>query len=97
MNFVSSEMHDEGTRVAIVDDHASLATFVRPECPAAIWHRQTPSHIQDWLDGLAPELLPQGRVILPSGDIADALDQLFEASGLPAGTGRDWLHADITS
>ena len=83
--------------VGIVDDPASLDRFLRPECAAAIWRRQTPKNVQTWLDGLDAEVLPRGRVILPLQTVAHTVGHLCDMSGLPAGPERDWLQQDIVS
>lgn len=85
------------TGIEISDDHSALATVLRSECSAAIWQRQTPPHVQSWLDALDPEHLPRGRVILPPGVVTDTVDHLCNLSGLPLGNERSWLHKDIVS
>ena len=83
--------------VGIVDDPASLDRFLRPECAAVIWRRQTPKNVQTWLDGLDAEVLPRGRVILPLQTVAHTVGHLCDMSGLPAAPERDWLQQDIVS
>lgn len=83
--------------VGIVDDPASLDRFLRPECAAAIWRRQTPKNVQTWLDCLDAEVLPRGRVLLPLHTVAHTVGHLCDMSNLPAGPERDWLQQDIVS
>ncbi len=85
------------TGVGITDDPASLNTFLQPDSAAVIWRRQTPPDVQIWLNGLDAELLPRGRVILPSEAVADTVRELCDMSGLPACLERDWLQNDIVS
>ncbi len=97
MNFVRKAIKDSAVGVGIADDPASLSTFLQPGCAAAIWRRQTPPEVQEWLDDLAAEVLPRGRVILPSNAVADTVGHFFDMSGLPDGAEREWLHQDIVS
>ncbi|MGH1417081.1 MAG: DUF1826 domain-containing protein [Pelagimonas sp.] len=83
--------------VDVVDYSEQLSRFLEPDCAAAIWHRQTPPSIQVWLDALAPELLPKGRVVLRPDAVAKTVDHLCDMSKLPNGPERDWFIADITS
>ena len=97
MSFVRQTIKDAAIGVGIADDPGALRTFLQPGCSAAIWRRQTPPKIQSWLDGLDPEVLPRGRVILPPDAVADTAEHLFDMAGLPPGTERDWLQNDIIS
>ena len=97
MTLVQNSIKGATMDVGIVDDPASLKRFLRPECAAAIWRRQTPKNIQTWLNGLDTELLPQGRVILPLQTIAPTVSHLCDMSSLPEGPERDWLQKDIVS
>ncbi len=97
MNLVRKTVNDAAIGVSIADDPAALGTFLQPGCAASIWRRQTPPHIQSWLDGLDPEVLPCGRVILRTDAVADAVGHFSDMSDLPAGPERDWLLADIVS
>ena len=95
MSLVREAVKDAAIGVGIADDPAALGAFLKPGCAAAIWRRQTPPEVQSWLDGLDPEQLPQGRVVLPPSAVADTVGHLCDISGLPAGAERDWLQADI--
>ncbi|KMW59495.1 hypothetical protein AIOL_004477 [Candidatus Rhodobacter oscarellae] len=83
--------------VGIADTPAELGAFLHPGCVAAIWRRQTPRDVQIWLDGLDPQVLPQGRVTLRPHAVADTARHLFDEAGLPAGPERDWLHNDVVT
>ncbi len=85
------------TDVAVIDDPSSLATFLKPGCAAAIWRRQIPRGTQAWLDGLDPENLPCGRIVLRPDAVADALKHLCDTAHLPVGPERDWLEADVVA
>lgn len=95
MNFVRKTLQNAAVGVGIADDPASLDTFLKPGCAAAIWRRQTPPDIQKRLDELDPDCLPRGRVVLPKDAVSSTLDQLRDISGMPAGPESDWLQADI--
>ena len=97
MNFVRGTVKGATVGVGVADDPAALSSFRQPGCAAAIWRRQTPQRVQTWLDGLDPEILPRGKVVLPRNAISDAVGHLFDISGLPPGSERDWLQEDIVS
>ncbi|WP_350335779.1 DUF1826 domain-containing protein [Coralliovum pocilloporae] len=88
-------MRDTAIGIEVTNDPEALSAFLQPDCVAAIWHRQTPPDVQNWLDALDPERLPRGRVILQSEAVTSAVDHFCHMTGLPAGPGRDWLQADI--
>lgn len=97
MNFVPKPIVAAPKGVAIVDDPASLGTFLQPAVAAAVWQRQTPSAVQSWLDQRDPQTLPQGRIVLPTKAIFDAVGHLFDIAGMPEGPERNWLHLDIVA
>ena len=97
MNVVRTKVRDASVGVAVADDPASFKAFLRPGCAAAVWRRQMTPSIQSWLDGLDPEILPRGRVVLPSNAVSKTIGHLFDMAGLPEGSNRDWLHSDIVS
>lgn len=83
--------------VSIVDGPEALDVVLQPDHCAAIWRRQTPLETQFWLDDLEPSVLPKGRVVLPVDAVPDAVNQLFDMSGVPQCENRDWLMQDITT
>lgn len=97
MSYVSKTLRNAAIGVAVADDCAALKTFLAPGCAAAIWRRQVPSDIQNWLDAISPDMLPRGRVIVQPRAIPDALETLCNTANVPEGTQRDWLCADITT
>ena len=97
MTLVRQAVKNAAIGVAIADDPADLKTFLQPGCAAAIWRRQTPPDVQSWLDGLDPDLLPSGRVILPTATVSDTIGHLFDMYETPAGSERAWLHDDIVA
>lgn len=95
MNFVREAVKDAAVGVGIADDSTGLKAFLHPGCAAAIWRRQTPPDAQSWLDGLATESLPRGRVILQPHAVGETVNHLFDMADLPAGPERVWLAEDV--
>lgn len=95
MNFVRKTVKNAAIGVCVADKPDDLDTFLQPGCAAAIWRRQTPPHVQLWLDGLDPDVLPRGRVTRTAQAIPDTVHQLCDMSGLPMCVERDWLIEDI--
>jgi hypothetical protein len=95
MNTVSKTLTDAAIGVGVADRPEDLAVLQKPGCAAAIWRRQMPGQVKDWLDGLDPDLLPRGRVILRPDALPKALAHLCEMAGTPDGAERAWLEADI--
>ena len=97
MNFVRKTVQNAAIGVGVAEDPAALSVFLQPGCAAAVWRRQTPPSVQSWLDSLSPDVLPRGRVILKPKAVADQVQRLCDAAGLPSGPERDWFQADVTS
>lgn len=95
MTTTLADMEAEDLGIEIVDDPASLTAFLKPGCAGAIWRRQVPTDILEWLSALPPEQLPQGRVILPKHKIGAAVSELCDIAELPYGRERVWLETDI--
>ena len=97
MTLVRQAVRNAAIGVAIADDPAGLKTFLQPGCAAAVWRRQTPPDVQAWLDSLDPDLLPSGRVILPTDAVSETVGHLLEIYNTPTGPEREWLHEDIVA
>ena len=97
MTFVRKVTTNAAIGIGIADDPSSLNILSKPGCAAAIWRRQTPPSIQSWLDGHVPEILPRGRVAVPTHMVGPAVRHFCDMSGLPDGAERDWFQSDITS
>ena len=95
MNSMEKILPRPATDIAIADDAGALEAFLDPGCAALLWRRQTPPEVQTWLDELAPEKLPRGRVVLRANALHQTLTHLCDAAGTPAGPERDWLQSDI--
>lgn len=96
MNFVRKTVKDAAVGVGVADDPAGLRAFLQPGCAAAIWRRTLPKDVHSWLETLPEDALPNGRVILPKSAVAETVGHLCDASGLPTGSERSWLEADVT-
>lgn len=97
MSFVRKAANDTAIGVGIADDPASLSAFLQPGCAAAIWRRQTPPEIQNWLNKLDPDLLPRGRIVLHPNTVADTVGHLCAFAKTPTGPERDWFEADVAA
>lgn len=97
MSFARKTVGADAIGVGIADDPASFDTFLKPGTAATIWRRQTPREVQSWLDHLDPAVLPSGRTVVPTSAVAQTVQQMFDTSGLPRGSERDWLEADIVA
>ena len=97
MTLVRQAVRNAAIGVAIADDPAGLKTFLQPGCAAAVWRRQTPPDVQAWLDSLDPDLLPSGRVILPTDAVSETVGHLLEIYNTPTGPEREWLREDIVA
>jgi hypothetical protein len=96
MNFVRKTLKDAAVGVGVADDPSGLHAFLQPGCAAAIWRRNMPKDVHSWLEAVAEDVLPKGRVILPKSAVAETVRHLCDMSGLPNGDERVWLEADIT-
>lgn len=83
--------------VTHVDRPEDLARFLDPGCPAVVWQRQAPPEFQSWIDGLAPDLLPDNRVVLHRSQVQSAVTQICEIAKTPACASRAHLVADIVA
>ncbi|MCY4007615.1 MAG: DUF1826 domain-containing protein [Rhodobacteraceae bacterium] len=95
MNVIRKSAKDAAIGVHVTEDPGSLDIFLQRGCAAVVWQRQTPPHIQTWLDGIDPEILPRCREIIPRDTVADFVADLCNMSGLPVGPQRNWLQQDI--
>ena len=73
MNYVSETVRDAAVGVAIADEPASLETFLKPGCAAAIWRRQMPTPRQQWFIGRAEPIVPIHRRTAKVGPVIPLL------------------------
>lgn len=74
-----------------------LSVIRRADCAGAIWERQPLPRFRGWIDNLAPDQLPRGRVVLPADRVCDALVDITSACGTPKGPERDLLIDDVSA
>ncbi|UWR08441.1 DUF1826 domain-containing protein [Ruegeria sp. B32] len=95
MSFVRKTVKDAAVGVAVAGDPAGLRAFLQPGCAAAICRRNMQKDVQSWLESVPEDALPNGRVILPKGAVAETVGHLCDMSAMPNGGERAWLEADI--
>ena len=83
--------------VAVADTPEELYVIQRPGCAAAIWQRQPPHSFQSWLDRLAPDHLPNGRIVLRNEAVSDAVTQLCDIAQTPECAQRRQPVDDVTA
>ncbi|MDA7949642.1 MAG: DUF1826 domain-containing protein [Hyphomicrobiaceae bacterium] len=94
MTLVREIMKDAAVDVDVTDTPEGLSAIHNPGCAAAIWRRRPLPEFQSWIDALAPEQLPQARVMVRPEDIRDAAFQICEAAGTPDCREREQLVDD---
>lgn len=82
--------------VPIARQAEELGAFLQPDCPAVLWQRTLLPKFQSWIDQLAPENLPHGRLILRPDGISGAVEQLCDMAGTPLGPERDLFINDTS-
>lgn len=97
MTHVRDIVRDAAVGVGVVDAPEGLSAIRHPGCAAVIWRRQLSPGFQSWLDGLAPEVLPRGRVILRPEAVRDVVAEVCNAGGTPHGSERDLLVEDVAA
>jgi len=85
---------DAAVGVGIADTPEGLSAIHHPGCAAVVWRRQAPSGFQRWIDTLAPDRLPDTRVVLRPTDVFDEVAGLCEEFEMPEGPERAWLIRD---
>lgn len=83
--------------VAVVDHPQDLSTLSHSDTSAVIWRRQPLRSFQNWIDGLTPDRLPKGRLILRPDAVRDAVENLCICAGTPACVERTRLVDDIAA
>lgn len=97
MTLVAEKVKGAVGGVVVTPSSQGLAAFKRPDCAAAIWHRRPRPEFQAWIDGLQPENLPNGRVILHRGAFRAALTELCDIARTPLCPEREQLINDATA
>jgi len=97
MTLAREILHGAAIGVGVADCVRDLDVIARPGVAAALWQRRVDPGWQAWINGLAPETLPQLRVILHPGRVRDAVSDACDVAGLDASAARDWLIEDIAA
>ena len=97
MTFVRDIVRDAAIGVGVADAPEGLSAIRHTGCAAVIWRRQPSPGFRSWLDGLAPEVLPRGRVILRPAAVRDVVAEVCNAGGTPHGPERDLLVDDVAA
>lgn len=82
-------MEDES--IAVLDEIAD------PAVGLALWHRRLPPVLDTWLDQTPPARLPEGRLLVRTDDIEEALDTTFRAAAIPDDIPARLLRADVAT
>ena len=80
----------------MVEDPSDLTVFSEKTYPAVIWSRQVLPKIQNWIDQIDPNLLPNVRKVLHKTVIQETLEHVFNNTRIPQSNQLDWLLKDIT-
>ena len=97
MSVVQQRIADPISCVSVVQEPAQLGRICNADCAGVIWQRQPVQDFQRWIDGLSPENLPSGRLILRPHMVWDAVGNLCDNAGTPKGDERDRLVDDIAA
>lgn len=83
--------------VASADRPEGLSALHDAGCAAVIWQRRPLRSFQTWIDRLAPDQLPEGRVIVPATETRRALREICALSGTPDSAERVRLIDDAAA
>lgn len=81
--------------LASVGRPEDLGIIGQPGVAAVLRHRTPLPGFQRWIDGLTPDHLPRGRVVLRPYAVRGAVRALCDAAGTPPGPERELLVDDI--
>lgn len=96
MNIAVPVVSQQPAGVSILRDERGLSAFRDPSCAAAIWKRDIPSDVTDWLAALPLEHLPSARVTAQASAVAETVAHLCDMAETPKSRHRDWLIGDIS-
>ena len=90
-------LRDRGfTEVIARDDRSDILHRIRkPSVALALWHRQLPASIGNWLNLLSPEKMPSGRVLAHKTEFGHALAEILDGSGTPRSEKASLFMSDV--
>lgn len=88
---------DASEGVAIVTSPKDLCVISEQNCPAVIWSRQPMPGFQSWINGLSPDQLPTGRIILRPTAVRQAVEIACDRVDMPDCAERTQLIDDIAA
>jgi hypothetical protein len=93
----STRPQREGAAVDIrlSDNFDDLGLVARQGTPLVVWQRRHPQELEQWLDEMTTETLPDSRVLLPPADFQRAAYEIFDDTGVPATSHREYLIGDM--
>jgi len=97
MTLARATLRTDVQGVTVVDLPGDLSSFLEPASAATIWRRTPPSGIVDWLKSVPLSALPEGRGIVPAGDVYKAAEEFCTSAGTPAGEERTLLLSDMAA
>ena len=95
MKLISQSPSQEVNGLSFCDDAHGLDKFLKTSSAAIIWRKAMPDEVKAWIEGLAAENLPSGRVVMPAKLAQDVANELFDMAQTPEGKARDWLLDDL--
>ena len=90
----SSLARFEALPIAITERINQLPTAMECAVDAAIWCRSLPPSVENWLDGIDANSLPNGRYIVKPSGVAGIIETLFAAQGIATTPALTWVGKD---
>lgn len=83
--------------VGITEDPEGLSAIHQAGCAAAIWRRTPLPQFQSWIDELAPEQLPNKRLILRPDRVRETVLEILKTHGVSQCPESEMLSDDIAA
>lgn len=82
-------------QIRFADEARDLDSIRQCGTELVVWQRRLPVGVQQWLDDMPAETLPDGRVLLSPADFPHAACEIFDDCGVPANAHRAYLIGDM--
>ena len=82
--------------VSSEDELSGLSLIHNKDINAVIWARNIPETVQNWLDNLSVDELPEGRFVLKAENVGRCVNQLFKKAGHSPTPEQSWLAEDMS-